>query len=191
MVWLRSGSFFWFCLARTLPSTTVLTASRWEGLAVSDIWTMRPSNSRSAEVPRWYLTSAEPWTSSGLAGLPWNSEKIAEKGLPMKLASTFSRPRWAMPTTTSLTPSWLPRFRICSSAGIVVSPPSSPKRLVPVYLRSRKRSKTSAAVSRSNIASLPLAVNSVWLRMDSMRSWIQAFWAGSWICMNSTPILPQ
>ena len=67
----------WVCLARTLPETTGLTASRWDGLAVSERWTVLPSKSRSDDVPRWYLTSPEPWTSSGLAALPWNSEKIA------------------------------------------------------------------------------------------------------------------
>ena len=40
-----------------------------------------------------------------------------------------------MPSTISFTPSWPPRLMICSSAGIVASPPSRPKRLVP-----RKRS---------------------------------------------------
>ncbi|PWC78652.1 hypothetical protein TSH64_31485 [Azospirillum sp. TSH64] len=187
----RSRSRRCCCLARTLPSTTGLTHSRWDGLAVSDRWTMLPLKSRSDEVPRWYFTSPEPWTSSGLDGLPWNSEKTAEKGLPMKLVSMFRRPRWAMPTTASFRPSWPPRFRICSSAGIIDSPPSRPKRLVPVYFSCRNFSKPSAAVSRSRMARLPFTVKSVWLRPPSMRSWIQAFSSGSWMCMNSTPIVPQ
>ena len=51
----------------------------------------------------------------------------------MTLASTFKRPRWGMPITISFTPSWPPRLMICSSAGTIDSPPSRPKRLVPVY----------------------------------------------------------
>src|SRR5437762_3937517 len=73
--WLRSASPRWCCLARTLPSTTGSTASRCDGLAANDRCTLRPPISRSPEVPRWYLTSPEPWTCSGLAALPWNSEK--------------------------------------------------------------------------------------------------------------------
>ena len=152
---------------------------------------MLPSKVRSVEVPRWYLTSPEPPKSSGWAAPPWNSEKIAVKGLPMKLARTLRRPRCGMPITTSFRPSWPPRFRICSSAGIMASPPSRPKRLVPVYFLLRNFSKTSAAVRRSRMARLPMSVNWVSLWIDSMRSWIQAFCAGSWMCMYSTPILPQ
>src|SRR5262249_50909279 len=78
------------------------TASRCEGLAVSDRCTTVSSNSRSAEVPRWYLTSPEPCTSSGLAELPWNSENIALNGLFITLTRVLSRPRCGMPRTTSL-----------------------------------------------------------------------------------------
>ena len=41
-----------------------------------------------------------------------------------------------MPITISFTPSWPPRLMICSSAGTIASPPSRPKRLVPVYFTS-------------------------------------------------------
>ena len=47
------------------------------GLGDSERWTMVPSNSRSAEAPRWYFTSPEPRISSGCEERPWNSEKIA------------------------------------------------------------------------------------------------------------------
>ena len=77
MIRARSVSRFLVCLARTLPSTTGLTASRCEGLAVRLRCTVPPSgSSRSVEVPRWYLTSPEPSTASVTAP-PWNSEKIA------------------------------------------------------------------------------------------------------------------
>ena len=61
--------------ARTLPATTGSTASRCEGLGCSDRCTMRPPISMSVLVPRWYFTSPEPCTSSGLAPTPLNSEK--------------------------------------------------------------------------------------------------------------------
>ena len=54
----------------------------------------------------------------------------------MTCDSTFRRPRWAMPSTISFMPSEPPRLMICSSAGISDSPPSRPKRLVPLYLTS-------------------------------------------------------
>src|SRR5215467_362075 len=57
----------WSCLARVLPSTTGLTISRCDGLAVSERWTRLLSNSRSDDAPRWYLTSPEPSASSGEA----------------------------------------------------------------------------------------------------------------------------
>src|SRR3546814_2193823 len=63
--------------------------------------------SRSADTPMWYFTSPEPPASSGLAGLPRNSEMIARNGLSMKLQSTFRRPRCDIPSTTSSSPIWL------------------------------------------------------------------------------------
>ena len=78
-------------------------------------------------------------------------------GLAITLASTLRRPRCAMPRTISFTPSWPPRLMICSSAGISDSPPSRPKRLVPVNFTSRNFSKPSASISLLRIAFLPSA----------------------------------
>ena len=55
----------------------------------------------------------------------------------------------------SFTPRLPPRLMICSSAGISDSPPSRPKRLVPVYLTSRNFSKPSASTSLLRMARLP------------------------------------
>ena len=78
---------------------------------------------------------------------------------------------------------------ICSSAGTVDSPPSSPKRLVPVYLTSRKRSKVSASISFLRIAFLPCGV-----KLTSCRAFDAVLdpgrCSGSEICMYSTPIWP-
>ena len=48
---------------------------------------------------------------------------------------------------------------ICSSAGIIASPPSRPKRLPPGYLMSKKFSKPSASTSFERMARLPSRVN--------------------------------
>ena len=84
-----------------MPSSTGSTASRWDGLAATDTLIRSPSPDRnSPSAPRWYFTSPEPWTVRG-SMLPSNSRKIWEYFLPTMLASTFSRPRWAMPMVTS------------------------------------------------------------------------------------------
>src|SRR5205085_1534115 len=81
------------------------------------------SNSRSDEAPRWYLTSPEPSTSSGLAEPPLNSWNSARCGLFITWVRTLRRPRCGMPSTISLTPRLPPRLMICSSAGISDSAP--------------------------------------------------------------------
>ena len=110
------------------------------------------------QAPRWYFTSPEPSTSLGVAEPPLNSWKITRCGLAITCASTLSRPRCAMPTTISFTPIAPPRLMICSSAGMIDSPPSSPKRLVPVNFRSQKFSKPSASISLLRIARRPSRV---------------------------------
>ncbi len=107
-----------------------------------------------------------------------NSWKMARCGLAITWVSTLSRPRWAMPSTISFMPSAPPRLMICSSAGISDSPPSRPKRLVPLYLTSMNCSKPSASTSFCRIAFLPSAVKATPLSGPSMRSWIQAFSSG-------------
>ena len=125
----------WSCLARTLPSTTGSTISRCDGLAVSDRCTLLPSNSRSDDAPRWYLTSPEPSTSSGEAEPPLNSWKMTRCGLPITWREHVEAAAVGHAERRSrVRPSWPPRLMICSSAGIIASPPSRPKRLAPVIL---------------------------------------------------------
>ena len=66
----RLLSFNCSCLALALPITTGFTASKWLGFAVKERWTLFPSNSRSDDAPRWYLTSPDPSTASGLNDPP-------------------------------------------------------------------------------------------------------------------------
>ena len=68
------------------------------------------------------------------------------------------------------TPSAPPRLMICSSAGIIDSAPSSPKRLVPVNFTSQNFSKPSASTSLLRIARLPSRVKVISLSGPSMRS---------------------
>ena len=88
-----------------MPSSTGSTASRCDGLATSDTamvcWSSAVVNLPS--MPRWYFTSPEPCAIFG-SRWPSNSLKIFSYGLPTMLASTLSRPRWAMPMTTSSSP---------------------------------------------------------------------------------------
>ena len=51
------------------------------GFGCSERCTIRPAISMSVEVPRWYFTSPEPCTSSGLAPTPLNSAKTCGEGL--------------------------------------------------------------------------------------------------------------
>ena len=85
------------CLARAMPSSTGSTASRCDGFAATETLILSPRpETNSPSAPRWYFTSPEPWTVRG-SMLPSNSRKIWEYFLPTMLASTLSRPRWAMP----------------------------------------------------------------------------------------------
>ena len=61
-----------------------------------------------------------------------------------------------MPKQISLGRAAPPRLMICSSAGIIASAPSRPKRLAPVNLMSKKFSKPSA--STSFVKDRPLAL---------------------------------
>ena len=94
------------CLARTQPSTTGFTNSRWLGLGASgDGASSRRCRRRECRsAPRWYFTSPRALRASS-GRVPSNSAKICASGLPIMFASTLRRPRCAMPITTSRTPS--------------------------------------------------------------------------------------
>src|SRR6185312_9234041 len=64
------------CFARTTPSATGSTASKWLGLATSEVAIDEPSAAvNTPSAPRWYLTSPEPWVVRG-SRLPSNSPTI-------------------------------------------------------------------------------------------------------------------
>ncbi len=130
------------------------------------------------------MTSPDPSTSSGFHEPPLNSLKMARNGLAITFDSTLRRPRCAMPITISFTPSWPPRLMICSSAGMIASPPSSPNRFVPVYLMSAKRSNISASMSLRRMAVLPFSVKRMSFSAPSILCWIHDFCAGEVMCMN-------
>ena len=73
----------------------------------------------------------------------------------------FSLPLCAHAKEKSSTPYSDDLFRICSSAGIVDSAPSSPNLFVPLYFVSKNFSKYSALINLSNIVLLPLGVKSI------------------------------
>ena len=50
------------CFARTMPSTTGFTNSRWLGFGATVTVIVSPVSPRWVPVaPRWYFTSPEPW----------------------------------------------------------------------------------------------------------------------------------
>ena len=105
------------------------------------------------------------------------------------LASTFSRPRWAMPSTTSSSGASAASVSTASSSGISDSPPSSENRRWPTYLVCRNISNASATFSRDRICTC-----SSWSARScgrSTRAWIQARSSGFWMCMYSTPTVRQ
>ena len=176
--------------ARTEPATTGSTISRCEGLNASARCTGPPGVAMSALKPMWYLTSPECSGVSGWSNLPSNSANSFSVGLPSVLISTLSRPRWAMPTTTSLTPPLPPRRTSVSISGIRESPPSSEKRFCPTYLLPRKRSSPSAAVSRSSTRRLSSGDSPNLPAAPSRRCCIQCRCGASAMCMNSAPMCP-
>jgi hypothetical protein len=123
----------WSSLARAIPWTTGLTASRWLGLEDSSTSIVAPlGDSWTPLLPRWYFTSPEPWVESGRC-LPSNSLKILFLLLWRMFASTLSRPRWAMPMTACPIPASAAASSSAPSIAIVDSAPSSEKRLWPRY----------------------------------------------------------
>src|SRR5918999_6428394 len=160
------------CLARTIPSTTGSTASRCE--AFDAMITARSSPLRDLNcpvMPRWYFTSPDPCTVSGSMS-PSNSLKMSLSGLPTTFASTFRRPRWDIPTTVSIIPLEAASSKSASSMGMRLSEPSSEKRLCPRYFEWRKRSKPSAALSRSRMCFFSSSESSSSI-VPSARCWIQ------------------
>ncbi len=179
------------CLARTMPSTTGSTHSRWLGFGARVTAIVSPVSASCTPVaPRWYFTSPEPWTFCGSTS-PSNSEKIWASGLPTVFASTFKRPRWAMPITTSRTPERAASERTRSRSGMVDSQPSSEKRLCPMYLVCRKRSKLSASTSFSTMRRRAAVSRGMQFRQDSMRTCSQALRSRSAMNMYSTPMVAQ
>ena len=105
------------------------------------------------------------------------------------LASTFSRPRCAMPSTASSICSRAASVSTASSSGISDSAPSSENRRWPTNLVCRNCSKASATFSRDRIR--------IWSSCAarpcgrSTRSCSQARSCGFCMCMYSMPTVRQ
>ena len=93
--------------------------------------------------------------------------------------------------TASSTPDSAARSRRRVRSGIAASPPSREKRLWPTYLAWRNFSKLSASTSFARTRFFSSTESVARFRVDSIRSMSHAFWAGSWMFMNSAPIFPQ
>src|SRR5207245_95734 len=98
------------CAARARPSTTGFTASRWLGFGDRVTLTGLPAAVwYTPSAPWWYFTSPVPPSGVSVSSTcrpPSNSAKIVSYGRPAMCASTLSRPRCAMPSTTRRAPAW-------------------------------------------------------------------------------------
>ncbi len=158
-------------------------------MATTDVAIMLPPGAvKSPEAPRWYFTSPEPWALRG-SRLPSNSPNTWAYDLPTMLARTFSRPRWAMPITTSSSCSSAAALITESSSGISDSPPSSEKRFCPTYLVCRNVSNASEVLRRRRMWSCSSRLGRAC--GFSTRDWIQARSSGFWMCMYSMPTVRQ
>ena len=104
-------------------------------------------------------------------------------------ASTFSRPRWAIPSTTSSRSWCAASVSTASSSGISDSAPSSENRRWPTNLVCRNISNASATFSRDRI----LTCSSCSARPcgRSILACSQARSSGFCMCMYSTPTVRQ
>src|SRR5690348_3321925 len=138
-----------------------------------------------------YFTSPSSAGNSGCTE-PSNAAKMRSHKPPITLASTFKRPRWAMPKTISSTPrSPAPSINL-SSTGITVSQHSSEKRFWPKYFVCRKRSNCSAEISFQSkrfFTSTGSGCGTTNSRRCCSRSHV--FSSLLWMWRYSTPTLPQ
>ena len=127
-----------------MPATTGFTASRWLGFGAIDthMWPARDS----VVPPAWYFTSPmKPRSSRSICTAigSLNSARICVYGFSRMCASTFSRPRCAMPSIMWRVPVPAAPIMISSRIGSSMSSPSIENRVLPVKVRCRKRSNTS------------------------------------------------
>ncbi len=181
------------CRDRAHPTTTGFTNSRWLGFGASVTLTVpTPSISRVPLAPLWYFTSPVPATWSWL---PWydgpsNSARSSAYETPTVWVSTLSRPRCAMPSTTSRAPASATCWMSTSSIGTSMSVPSSENRFWPRYARWRNCSSPSTSQIRrrsaffsSGPSSGKCALASTWSHSQSTLTWSSR-------CSNSYPIEP-
>jgi len=119
------------CLARALPSTTGLTISRCDGLAVSDqvdLVAVELAVRRGAEV---IFHVARAFDLVGTCRSALNSWKIARWGLAITCASTLGRRDAPCRSAMSFTPSARRADDLLERRDHRLAP-SRPKRLVPV-----------------------------------------------------------
>ena len=179
------------CLARALPSTTGLTISRWLGLAVSDRWTLLPSNSRSelgAQVVL-HVARALDVLGHGRAALELVEDRAVglahHRGQDVQPAAVGHAEDDLVNAQGAAPLDDLLERRHRQLAAVEAEPLRS---RIP---RARKRSKPSASISFLRMAILPSLVKLISLSRPSIRRCSQAFSAGSEMCMYCTPSVLQ
>ncbi len=142
-------------------------------------------------------TSRRPCRPAGSSSPPRASRRprtrrrSCRRSGPRLCASTFSRPRWAMPTTTSCPPCAADSWISSSSIGTVMSSPSIENWCWPRYALCMKRSSASTSTSRLSSV-LRSSLVSGWRNApDSMCSRSHTRWRCEAMCSISYAIVPQ
>ena len=141
------------CSARVQPSTTGSTASRWLGFGASVTATRPGGRARAGrgevvlDVARAAFVRRDDGVDRPLA-LELAQDRLVRTA--DGVASTLSRPRWAIPITTSCAPASAASSIASSSIGTITSRPSSENCFWPRNARRRYCSKPSARQTRSS-----------------------------------------
>ena len=192
MTWLRSVSPRWSCLARALPSTTGLTASRCDGLGASERWigvAVELAVGRGAEV---VLHVARAAHFLGLRGAALELGEQRRVALVQDVHERVEAAAMGHADHDFLDAELAAALQDLLEARDQRFAAVEAEALGADELQCRDSfSRPSASTTRSRIMRRPSTVKSVRFSMCSMRSWIHAFWSGSEMCMYSTPILPQ
>jgi hypothetical protein len=135
----------------------------------------------------WYFTS--PVKSSSVSGCvlpaPAKPAMIIWYGFSSTWVRTLSRPRWAMPMTTSCAPAAAASLITVSSTGTIASVPSREKRFWPKKALCRYFSKPSTWERRRSVAFCSSGERGAWKRPDSTASRSHSRSSASMMCSNS------
>mmetsp|Transcript_16205 Transcript_16205/g.51537 ORF Transcript_16205/g.51537 Transcript_16205/m.51537 type:complete len:271 (+) Transcript_16205:647-1459(+) len=134
-------------LHRVLPCATGLMASRWDGLGSMDTCSGgAPAKDLSKDRKRCEDTSSTSSHASGNSEWPSTLVNSLCAGRSSRVSIMARRPRWGMPSTTSVTPLRASSWNMVCRPGNTLSAPSPEYRLKLTNLRCMNSSYSSAIV---------------------------------------------